>query len=666
MNKKRSASVNPINLPRRLRDGLEEADKLLSQGQPQEALSLLHDLDKRFPRQSDILGLMANAHLDTGNQHGYLHAMHRLHELNSNRADVKLGLAGAYLANGYLVLALQTFRQFLKRWSHDDRAADVRKTIEQLERGLEEILNDLGDSSEKGYEFACQHEELRLMMESGNYSRCRQLAKKLLQQRPAFVPILNNLSQVEWLEGNLTQAVEACQKVLEIEPQNVHALSNLTRFLFMQGKRDEAGMAAKRLKDSDAPAADRWVKKAEALSFIGDDDGVLTLPDQAKNAKELDHLSELFWHWCAVAEYRKGNIPKARSYWQRCAKIAPYFELADKNLGELKKPLHERICPQAFSLESWIPRKALESLTSATKSAAGKKNDGTFRKGMAEYFDHHPEFIQFVPAALTSGDKMSREFALQLANMSAHPAILEELKILALGQQGPDSLRMDAAQILSKHGILKSGQMAELWLEGEWKQIMMMGFQISYDPPERPTLKPAAQHLMEKAIYALREKKGAEAETHLRKALEIQKDEPGLLNNLAVALSMQGKHDEAQAIAEEIPVRFPDYFFGQVIAVRKAIQAGELEKAKTILDKMMQKQEMHVTEFGAMCACQIDFMIEDDEPEGAISWFEMWQEGYPDDPALKDYEERMSTIRLFATFKKGFSRLRRKSKKREN
>ena len=64
----------------------------------------------------------------------------------------------------------------------------------------------------------------------------------------------------------------------------------------------------------------------------------------------------------------------------------------------------------------------------------------------------------------------------------------------------------------------------------------------------------------EKAIYALREEKGAEAEIYLRKALEIQKDEPGLFNNLAVALSMQGKHDEAKAIADEIPVRFPDYF----------------------------------------------------------------------------------------------------------
>jgi tetratricopeptide (TPR) repeat protein len=666
MTKKNLPSISSTNLPRPLRNRLGEADKLLSQGNPQEALNLLHELDNKFPRHPDVLGLMANAHLDTGNQHGYLHTIHRLHELTPNRADVKVGLAGAYLANGYLALALKTFRQFLKHWSHDDRASDVQKTVQQLEKGLGEILAELGDTSASGYEFACQHEELMLMMEAGNYSRCRQLAKKLLQQRPTFAPILNNMSQVEWLEGNLAQAIEMSRKVLEIEPQNVHALSNLTRYLFMQGKKDEASMVAEQLKNSATPAADRWVKKAEALSFIEDDEGVLALIDQAKQAEEMDELSGVIWHWCAVAEYQKGNIPKARAYWQKCAKLVPYFELANTNLGELKKPLHERICPQAFSLENWIPRKTLETLTSATERAARKKNDEAFRTGAVEYFDRHPEFIQFVTAALTSGDEMSRELALQLADMSAHPAIFDFLKAFSLGQKGPDSLRLDASQILTKHGVFKSGEMVELWLEGEWKQIMMMGFQISYDPPKRPTLKPAAQHLMEKAIYALRERKGAEAETHLRKALEIQKDEPGLLNNLAVALSMQGKHAEAEEIADEIPVRFPDYFFGQVIAARRAIQAGELEKAKPILNKMMQKQEMHVTEFGALCACQIDFMIEDDKPEGAISWFEMWQQGYPDDPALKNYEERMSIAGLLTTFKKGLSRSRRKSKKRDN
>jgi len=666
MTRKISAAINSINLPRRLREGLTEAEELLLEDNTQQALNLLHELDNKFPRQPNILGLTANAYLDTNNQHGYLLAVYKLHEITPNRADVKLGLAGAYLTNGYLTLAHQTFRQFIKHWSRDERVSDVQKTIQQLEKGLEELLAELGDVSERGYEFARQHEELRFMMESGNYSRCRQLAKKLLQQRPTFVPILNNLSQVEWLEGNLEKAIETGLKVLEIEPQNIHALSNLTRFLFMQGKRDEVGMLAKQLKDSNAPAVDRWVKKAEALSFIRDDDGVLALLDQAKNAKETDQLNEMIWHWFAVAEYRKGNHSKARSYWQKCANLAPYFELADKNLIELKKPLHERFCPQAFSIETWISRKTLETLTQTAQRASRNKNDDAFRKEVSEHFNRHPEFIQFIPAALTSGDEMSREFALQLADMSAHPAILETLKSFALGQEGPDSLRLDASQILSKHGALKSGEMVDLWLEGEWKPIMMMGFEISYDPPERPTLKPAAQHLMEKAVYALRAENGGEAESHLRKALEIQKDEPGLLNNLAVALSMQGKHDEAEKIAGEIPTRFPDYFFGQVIAVRKAIHAGELEKAKPILDRMMQKPELHITEFGAMCACQIDFMIEDDKPEGAISWFEMWQEGYPDDPALKDYEDRIAMIEVFTKLKNGFPKSRRKNKKGGN
>ena len=225
---------------------------------------------------------------------------------------------------------------------------------------------------------------------------------------------------------------------------------------------------------------------------------------------------------------------------------------------------------------------------------------------------------------------------------------------------------MEAAQILTKHGIFKSGETIDLWVEGISRPLMMLGFQISDDAQDRPKLKPAAQRLMKQAIYALRDEDGAEAESHLRKALEIQKDEPGLFNNLAVALSMQGKHDEASAIADEIPARFPDYFFGQVISVRKAIQANDLDTAKNILDRMMQKQKLHVTEFGALCGCQIDYMIEADKPEGAVSWFEMWEQGYPDDPTLKNYEHKITMIDVFAKLKAGFPKSRGKSKKRMN
>ena len=497
--------IDPLNLPRKLREGLEEAEELLLENETQSALDLLQALDQKFPRQPDVLGFMANAYLDIGNQHGYLHAIYQLHKLVPNRADVKLGLAGAYLANGRMALALQTFRQFLKQWPHDERAADVQKTIPELEAGLTEILSQLDFSLAAGLDFASKHEELQVLMELGNYERCKQLAKSLIEKRPNFIPTLNNLSQVYWLEGNLTAAIESSQKVLALQPDNVHALSNLTRLLFMQGKQESAFALAKRLKDSKAEAADRWVKKAEALSFVGDDDGVLALLNESKQAGEFDQLNEAVWHWCAVAEYHKGNVSKARAYWQKCLKLAHYFSPAEDNLEELKKPLYERICPQAFSLDTWLPRSSIGNLTSATERAAKQKNDTAFQEKMRVYMNDHPEVLYFVPAALSLGDALSRDLALKLADMSAHPMLLAKLKDFALGQQGPDTLRLEASQILSKHGVFKSGEAVDLWLEGEWKAIMMLGFQIYYDSPEKPNLKPGAQRLMEQAIYALRE-----------------------------------------------------------------------------------------------------------------------------------------------------------------
>ncbi len=662
MNKKgKQARTDSIILPRRLREGLYEADVLLTEDKPQQALELLQELDQKFPRQPDLLGLMVNACLDVGDQHGYLLAIYKLHELTPNKAEVKLGLAGAYLANGCLALALQTFRQYLKRWPNDERVGEIQKTIQQLEKGLTEFLSEIGFSLDEGLGFASKHEELRLDMEQGNYNRCQQLAKFLFQQRPNFVPVLNNLSLIEWLDGNLPGAIELSHKVLETEPDNVHALSNLTRFLFMQGRRDEAIVFAKRLKESNASAADRWLKKAEGLSFIGDHDGVLSIIEQAKHAKEQDTLTGMMWHLCAVAEYRNGDLSKARKYWQKSAQASPNLTLAITNLEELKKPLYERVCPQAFPLDSWISRKTIEAMASEVERASRQKVDHVFRERVNTFFDDHPELIQFVPEALSSGDVKCREMALQLADMSAHPKILLSLKEFVLGQNGPDALRLEGSQILSRYNIFHSGEMIRLWLKESWTEIMMIGFQISRDA-EPSTLKPSTLRLMEKAINALHAKNAPEAEVHLRKALEIQGDDPGLLNNLAMALQMQGKQAESDSIADQIPARFPDYFFGQVITVRKALNTKQLEKAKITLDKMMTKPELHVTEFSALCACQIDFFLADEKPEGAISWYKMWEQGYPDDTNREKYQTTITMIKALSKLTKGFSGRRNKEK----
>jgi len=653
---KRSSSTHfdPVHLPRRLREGLEEANDLLERRHPKEALEILEELAKRHPNQPDVLGMMVNAYHDLKNDRGYLHTMIALHRLTPNRAEVKLGLAGGYLANSRPALAYRTFQEFLRKWPNHEQAAGVTKLLPDLDKVLNEALTDLNLSQtlspESKLDFASKHEEAQVLMEAGEFERGKRLAEALLKQYPQFTPALNNLSLIEWLEDNLPAAIEASQKVLEQEPENIHALSNLTRFLFMQGKTEQARQMAARLQASRAQGYQSWLKKIEALSFIGDDEGVLALLEEARRADALDELSGLFYHWCAVATYRLGDAAQARAHWQKALKLSPGFELASANLQALKKAPHERLCPQAFSADLWLPKKTIEALASIAKQAAYRKGGQSFQEKMKEFMERHPVIVHFVPIALRNGDAPARETALDLADLSEYPALLNDLKDFAQSQEGTDELRLQALQILSKHGAFQPGQKVDMWIKGKWTPILTLGFEITPEPM-LDKIKPKALELMKQAIEALRVKDGARAENLLRAALKIEPEQTSLLNNLALALMQQDKNKEAEALVKHITEDFPEYFFGQITLARMSIRDGNLEKARAIINHWMEtKKKFHTTEFSALCKAQIDLSIEERQYDSADSWLEMWERVYPEDSEFKNYRRQIKVRKNLAKF----------------
>ncbi len=653
---KRSSSTrfDPSHLPRRLREGLEEANDLLERRHPKEALEILEELAKRHPNQPDVLGMMVNAYHDLKNDRGYLHTMIALHRLTPNRAEVKLGLAGGYLANSRPALAYRTFQEFLRKWPNHEQAAGVTKLLPDLDKVLTEALTDLNLSQtlspESKLDFASKHEEAQVLMEAGEFERGKRLAEALLKQYPQFTPALNNLSLIEWLEDNLPAAIEASQKVLEQEPENIHALSNLTRFLFMQGKTEQARQMAARLQASGAQGYQSWLKKIEALSFIGDDEGVLALLEEARRADALDELSGLFYHWCAVATYRLGDAAQARAHWQKALKLSPGFELASANLQALKKAPHERLCPQAFSADLWLPKKTIEALASIAKQAAYRKGGQSFQEKMKEFMERHPVIVHFVPIALRNGDAPARETALDLADLSEYPALLNDLKDFAQSQEGTDELRLQALQILSKHGAFQPGQKVDMWIKGKWTPILTLGFEITPEPM-LDKIKPKALELMKQAIEALRVKDGARAENLLRAALKIEPEQTSLLNNLALALMQQDKNKEAEALVKHITEDFPEYFFGQITLARMSIRDGNLEKARAIINHWMEtKKKFHTTEFSALCKAQIDLSIEERQYDSADSWLEMWERVYPEDSEFKNYRRQIKVRKNLAKF----------------
>ena len=656
------------NLPRRLREGLNKAGDLLEEyGQPEEALELLQDLNKRYPRQADVLSMMANAHLDLGDKRGYLNAMYRLHKITPNRGDIKFGLAGAYMSEGRFALAYQTFGEFLKKWKHHERTKDAEDALLMLKEGLDDILDTLGLDWENVLEVAAKHELLQVFMGLGEYRQCKKLAKRLIKERPDFTPTFNNLSQVAWLEGDLNEAIKFSLKTLEIEEDNVHALSNLARFMFIEGEEEKARLYAERLLSSEADASDLWIKKIEALSFIRDDEGVLVVFTELENAKEINLLDYATLHWIAVAFYNKGDIKSARRYWKKSLQIDPYFSLAKANLDALDLPETNRDCPQIFTMDMWLSHKTFKDLATAVGKAASKKeeDDEAFHKVVADFFDKKPEIIRFVAMALNWGDLKAKEAALYFADMSRHPELLDLLKTFALGKSGTDSLRIEASQTLTKHGVFSGSENVGMWLEGERKELMMMNYEIYYGPEEEDIpFNSKVMRLLERGLEALHDGDGVEAERFLRQALKKHPDDPSLLNNLAGALYMQDKEEEAEVLISRIANEFPDYFFGQLTAARKAINAGDLEKARGFIKKMTSKKKLHVTEFSALCAVQISFLVEDDKPEGALSWYEMWEQGYPEDPKLDDYAEQMDMIRVMGNLKNLVGENKKRKKKR--
>jgi tetratricopeptide (TPR) repeat protein len=554
MPKKKSARTPKMaTLPRRVIDGLYEAEKLLEEDQPAEAARLLEELDRRHPGCAPILEMLVNACYDQQDITGYEWACYRLLQVDDSDAD----------------------------------AADL----------------DLPE--DEALELAVQNEQVRLFLEHGRLPQGKQIAEKLLSRHPDFVPVINNLSQIYAQQGNLARAIELCRQALAIQPDNVHALSNLVRMLFLSAQPEQAAAVAEQLKASQAPAADYWTKKAEAFSLLGDDQTVLELYKQARAAGALrrQEASLLFLHLAAVAHWNQGKAKDARRLWQKALDLQPGFDLAQQQLDDLEQPTGQRSGPWGMPLTVWVTGGAIRDLSKIVEKATRRKQEAAVQTAANEFLSRHPELIFLTPHMLQRGDPQSIDFVINLAGISLHPELMEALDEFTHGQRGRDEQRMRAAQVLSEAGLLPSGT-TRMWMKGEWRDILFLSFEISPEPEEND-YSPEVLQLSEEAYYALQDGEPQRAQELLEQAVALEPDSPSLLNNLAMAFEMQGKKETARAMVVGIHQRFADYFFGIVSLVRQAVQAGELDKAREMLNGLMQRRRLHYSEYDALCMAQI-------------------------------------------------------------
>lgn len=641
MTKKRTGTRKPqaLALPRQLVLGIEQVRELMRAQRWTEARALVLDLDQRYPKRAELLPLILHVAVELRDPALSLDASKRLYQLHPHDSEAVLALINAYLLNGRPALGLRTLHHFLDQHPAHPAAAEMRAEAAKLEPMVGSLLAEIGVDGAEGLELAVQHEELQELLRRNVWGAAMQLGERILQRKPDFIPVLNNVSLAAFADGRVGDAILFAERVLALDAANYHAMSNLTRYLCLSARIDEARAMAERLKALRVNSTDFAVKQAEALSFLGDDSGVLAALDLVKGAEDAQDDSTpmaLLYHLAAVAALRQQREGEAQAFWKLALELNPGLELAQTNLDDLKRPIGERHAPWPFTLAEWLPVSLIESLR---KQVLRRSGEAAINRATQRFFDQHPQLLALVPLLLDRGDPVGREFALRLASGLKTPELLAALGEFGLSQRGPDEMRYRAAITAQQGGAIPTGEV-RLWVKGQWQDLILMGFEIYGEPQAQGHSRQVLQW-MEEASQALHRGDAARGEEVLRKALEREPDSPDLLNNLAAAYSMQRRGAEARALVEQIAQRYPDYLFGQTNLASILLREGKLDEAQALLDPLMARSRLHFSEFSALMNMQLELAVARKQLDSAQSWLNMWAQVEPDNPQLAVWRTRL-------------------------
>jgi tetratricopeptide (TPR) repeat protein len=383
----------------------------------------------------------------------------------------------------------------------------------------------------------------------------------------------------------------------------------------------------------------------EAFAYLGDDEAVLALFDQAAGTQDRDErfANPMVYHLAAVAMLRLGREKKARRMWKQALKTHPGFDLARENLEDLDLAVGERHGPWPFPSGNWLGQSAMRDLESLVKRIGTKKEDRQISSAVRRYMLKYPQVEAVLPFLLERGDPFGRGMAVALIHMADKPELWKVLKSFVLGPYGPDAMRLEAANSLSQQGVLPGGQ-TKMYMQGEWQEMMLIGFQIGDESEDMEDFSCQVEKLAEEATLALYDNDWQRAEQLLEKALAVRPDSPSLLNNMAAVYQMQGRKEAALDLVRTIHEQHPGYLFARISMAELAIQDGDLDRAHELLDPLLRRKMLHFSEFSRLCSGLIDLSLAEGNRDAARSWFDMWESADPDSPGLETYRLRVGGL----------------------
>mgnify|MGYP005841494323 CR=1 FL=1 len=592
---------SPVDIGVWARPEFEQVALLIAEKQYAEALAIAGQLAREHPDDPDAVALLATAASGAGELVTALLAADRLSELSPDDPEVHLIRATSLAGQGFAALALRAFTEVTQRFAGTPQAADAWKSASMLTEFLRRFMPEAGLRMPEDLPLIEADEQSQICLSRGDSAGCLAAVGRAMALRPGYAPARNIASDAHFAAGNTSAAIAEARGVLADDPGNVQAASNLTRFLLLSGDPAGAAEAGTRLRSLTPRRPNDYLRVAEALAFLGDDEGVLAVcPTGSRRTADWSPIMRaVLCHLAAVASSRLGNEDRARKLWREALRHNPACLLAERNLADSLAPAGRRNGAWSHSFQEWIPNSVLREIAAGAPPGA---DGGRLSEAIRKVAARRPELAALVPALLDRGDSDSRKFATMVAGALATPELHAALRSFAMGVRGSDDNRLEAAEVLTAARVIEPGE-HEMHLEGRPCKTLLLGFNVTSEPTNPPP--PALIGLLGRGREALNSGRFAAAERAFREVLQIAPGTPEAANNLAVALVRLGRGAEAEKVIRELFEARPDYLFARVAVARMTAQEGRYAEAEELLKPVMARAELHVSEFRALAEAQV-------------------------------------------------------------
>jgi len=569
------------------------ARRLLAQaqirlGQPAKAIATLDPIVDQKDAAADVIALAATAQMLNGNTRASDLLHRRLAKMKPTDIRIRTLVASSQFGSGGNEAAfteLQAISREDKSTSADLVIISARIRNRQYDQALEAI--EALEKKDPTRPIAAQLRGI-VLVHKRDVAGARKSFEASLSKDPAYLPVVAALAALDLMENKPDTARKRFEELVKRKPNDVNVLLRLSDFLNdINAPTAERAKILDRAIKVDSNNAEAWTRLVQhQLSFEGPQSGLLSAQKAVAALPSNIELQELLGRVqmqvgdtdAALASFGKiaaaypkqaiGYFGQARAY-QAANKLQEAAAAAAKAV-ELQPDL---IPPQRLALQIALQQKRYpQALTIAKAVQTARPNEST--------------------AYL-----MEAEVEMDQSHWDSAAAALR--KALSHPDSGDAPARLN--YVLERAGKTDAAkEFANDWLKKNPKDTVLR-FQLATQASAKGDAQSAERHfrdiliqdpdnvrvLNNIAMLLISGKKPGEAREMAERAVRLSPTEPAILDTLAAAQSLEGKHSEAVTTQQRAISLAPRDGLYRLNLAKIYIQATERQKAKAELEKLI-------------------------------------------------------------------------------